>query len=106
MFFLQYGSTLATHSYRKRIALSELSQSLEVSYPTVRSYLGILKVRQIQHLAGKAFHEFLNTANFECLPEHPVLGAIWEWQVVKGYVVVFNVAYRNKNLAGFKILRG
>lgn len=86
---------------------TELARSLEVSHPTVRSYLDILTdfymVRQVQPWSGNTrkrlvkspkiylrdtglLHKLLNISDFESLLGHPILGASWEGFVVKNIV--------------------
>lgn len=100
--------TMLAHYHGQQIVFSELSKSLEVSHPTVKSYLDILTdfymVRQIQPWAGNTkkrlvkspkiylrdsgiLHKLLNISNFESLLGHPALGASWEGFVVENIVV-------------------
>lgn len=100
--------TMLAHYHGQQVVLSELSKSLEVSQPTVKSYLDILTdfymVRQIQPWAGNTkkrlvkspkiylrdtgiLHKLLNISNFEGLLGHPVLGASWEGFVIENIIV-------------------
>lgn len=100
--------TMLAHYHGQQIVLSEFGKSLEVSHPTVRSYLDILTdfymVRQIQPWAGNTkkrlvkspkiylrdsgiLHKLLNISNFEDLLGHPVLGASWEGFVIENIIV-------------------
>ena len=100
--------TMLAHYHGQQIVLSELSKSLEVSQPTVKSYLDILTdfymVRQIQPWAGNTkkrlvkspkiylrdtgiLHKLLNISSFEGLLGHPVLGASWEGFVIENIIV-------------------
>jgi predicted AAA+ superfamily ATPase len=103
----KFWSMLA-HYHGQQVVLSELSKSLEVSHPTIKSYLDILTdfymVRQIQPWAGNTkkrlvkspkiylrdsgiLHKLLNISSFESLLGHPVLGASWEGFVIENIIV-------------------
>lgn len=100
--------TMLAHYHGQQIVLSELGKSLEVSQPTVKSYLDILTdfymVRQIQPWAGNTkkrlvkspkiylrdtgiLHKLLNISSFEGLLGNPVLGASWEGFVIENIIV-------------------
>lgn len=100
--------TMLAHYHGQQIVLSELGKSLEVSQPTVKSYLDILTdfymVRQIQPWAGNTkkrlvkspkiylrdtgiLHKLLNISSFEDLLGHPILGASWEGFVIENIIV-------------------
>ncbi|WP_449436194.1 ATP-binding protein [Pedobacter steynii] len=100
--------TMLAHCHGQQVVLSELGKSLEVSQPTVKSYLDILTdfymVRQIQPWAGNTkkrlvkspkiylrdtgiLHKLLNISSFEGLLGHPVLGASWEGFVIENIIV-------------------
>lgn len=99
---------MLAHYHGQQIVLSELGKSLEVSHPTIKSYLDILTdfymVRQIQPWAGNSkkrlvkspkiylrdsgiLHKLLNISDFESLLGHPILGASWEGFVVENIIV-------------------
>lgn len=99
--------TMLAHYHGQQIVLSEIGKSLEVSHPTIKTYLDILTdfymVRQIQPWAGNTkkrivkspkvylrdsgiLHKLLNISSFEDLLGHPVLGASWEGFVIENIV--------------------
>lgn len=100
--------TMLAHYHGQQIVLSEFGKSLEVSHPTVKSYLDILTdfymVRQIQPWAGNTkkrlvkspkiylrdsgiLHKLLNISSFEDLLGHPVIGASWEGFVIENIII-------------------
>lgn len=100
--------TMLAHYHGQQIVFSELGKSLEVTHPTIKSYLDILTdfymVRQIQPWAGNTkkrlvkspkiylrdsgiLHKLLNISDFEDLLGHPVLGASWEGFVIENIIV-------------------
>jgi len=99
---------MLAHYHGQQIVLSEFGKSLEVSHPTVKSYLDILTdfymVRQIQPWAGNTkkrlvkspkiylrdsgiLHKLLNISSFEDLLGNPVLGASWAGFVIENIIV-------------------
>ncbi|MEM9986676.1 MAG: DUF4143 domain-containing protein, partial [Bacteroidota bacterium] len=101
--------TMLAHLQGQQVNLSALGKSLEVSHPTIRSYLDILTdlymVRQLQPWAGntkkrivkspKVFirdtgllHSLLGLPEFEDLLGHPVLGYSWEGFVIENILAV------------------
>lgn len=103
----KFWSMLA-HYHGQQVVLSELGKSLEVSHPTIKSYLDILTdfymVRQIQPWAGNTkkrlvkspkiylrdsgiLHKLLNISDFESLLGHPAVGASWEGFVIENIIV-------------------
>ncbi|EOR96106.1 hypothetical protein ADIARSV_0750 [Arcticibacter svalbardensis MN12-7] len=100
--------TMLAHYHGQQIIYSELGKSLEVTHPTIKSYLDILTdfymVRQIQPWSGNTkkrlvkspkiylrdsgiLHKLLNISSFEVLLGHPVLGASWEGFVIENIIV-------------------
>lgn len=100
--------TMLAHYHGQQVVLSEIGKSLEVSHPTIKTYLDILTdfymVRQIQPWAGNTkkrmvkspkiylrdsgiLHKLLNISSFEDLLGHPVLGASWEGFVIENIIV-------------------
>lgn len=100
--------TMLAHYHGQQVVLSEIGKSLEVSQPTIKTYLDILTdfymVRQIQPWAGNTkkrlvkspkiylrdsgiLHKLLNISSFEDLLGHPALGASWEGFVIENIIV-------------------
>lgn len=99
---------MLAHYHGQQVVLSEIGKSLEVSHPTIKTYLDILTdfymVRQIQPWAGNTkkrmvkspkiylrdsgiLHKLLNISSFEDLLGNPVLGASWEGFVIENIIV-------------------
>ena len=99
--------TMLAHYHGQQIVFTELGKSLEVSHPTIKSYLDILTdfymVRQIQPWAGNTkkrlvkspkiylrdtglLHRLLNISDFESLLGNPILGASWEGFIAENIV--------------------
>lgn len=102
---------MLAHYHGQQMVYSEIGRSLEVTHPTVRSYLDILTdfymVRQIQPWSGNTqkrlvkspkiylrdtglLHKLLNISDFEDLLGHPVLGASWEGFVVENIILALS----------------
>lgn len=102
---------MLAHYHGQQIVYSEIGRSLEVTHPTVRSYLDILTdfymVRQIQPWSGNTqkrlvkspkiylrdsglLHKLLKISDFEGLLGHPVLGASWEGLVVENIILALS----------------
>lgn len=100
--------TMLAYYHGQQVVLSELGKSLEVSHPTIKSYIDILSdfymVRPIQPWAGNSkkrmvkspkiylrdsglLHKLLNIANFDTLLGHPVLGSSWEGFVIENIIL-------------------
>jgi len=100
--------TMLAHYHGQQIVLSDFGKSLEVSHPTIKSYLDILTdfymVRQIQPWAGNTkkrlvkspkiylrdsgiLHKLLNISSFDDLLGHPILGVSWEGFVIENIIV-------------------
>src|SRR5690606_9435571 len=100
--------SMLSHYHGRQVSLSDLGRSLEVSHPTVRSYLDILTdfymVRQIQPWSGNTkkrlvkspkiflrdsgiLHRLLNISNIEGLLGHPLVGASWEGYVAENTII-------------------
>lgn len=98
---------MVSHFHGQQIVYSDLAKSLEVSHPTVKSYLDILTdfymIRQLPPWAGNTkkrlvkspkiylrdsgiLHKLLNISNIETLFGHPILGASWEGFVVENII--------------------
>lgn len=96
--------TMLAHLQGSQINMSTLGKSLEVSHPTIRSYLDILTdlymVRQLQPWSGNTkkrivkspkvyirdsgiLHRLLSIPDFEALSGHPVIGQSWEGFVIE-----------------------
>jgi predicted AAA+ superfamily ATPase len=99
--------TMLAHYHGQQIVYSELAKSLEVTHPTIRTYLDILTdfymVRQVAPWSGNTkkrlvktpkiylrdtglLHKLLNISDFEGLLAHPVVGASWEGFVVENII--------------------
>lgn len=99
---------MLAHYHGRQISFTDLSRSLEVSHPTVRSYLDILTdfymVRQVQPWSGNTkkrlvkspkiflrdsgiLHKLLNISNFDTLLGHPLVGASWEGYVAENIII-------------------
>lgn len=100
--------TMLAHYHGQQIVYSVLAKSLEISHPTVKSYLDTLTdfymVRQLPPWSGNTqkrlvkspkiylrdpglLHKLLNISDFETLLGHPVLGSSWEGFVVENIIV-------------------
>jgi predicted AAA+ superfamily ATPase len=100
--------TMLAHYHGQQVVLSDLGKSLEVSHPTIRSYLDILTdfymVRQIQPWAGNTkkrlikspkvylrdtgiLHKLLNISDFDSLLGNPIVGASWEGFVAENIII-------------------
>ncbi len=100
--------TMLAHYHGQQIVLTDLGKSLEVSHPTIKSYLDILTdfymVRQIQPWAGNTkkrlvkspkiylrdtglLHRLLNISDFDSLLGNPILGASWEGFIVENIII-------------------
>ncbi len=96
--------TMLAHYHGQQVNYSELARSLEVTHPTIKSYLDILTdfymVRQIPIWSGNTkkrlvkspkvylrdcglLHKLLNISDFDSLLGHPVAGASWEGFVLE-----------------------
>jgi uncharacterized protein len=103
----KFWSMLA-HYHGRQVSLSELARSLEVSHPTMRSYLDILTdfymVRQIQPWSGNTkkrlvkspkifirdsgiLHRLMNISDFDAFLGHPLAGASWEGFVAENIII-------------------
>jgi predicted AAA+ superfamily ATPase len=100
--------TMLAHYHGQQIVLTDLGKSLEVSHPTIKSYLDILTdfymVRQIQPWAGNTkkrlvkspkiylrdtglLHRLLNISDFDSLLGNPILGASWEGFIAENIII-------------------
>lgn len=98
---------MLAHYHGQQIVMTELGNSLEVSHPTIKSYLDILTdfymVRQLQPWAGNTkkrlikspkiylrdtgiLHKLLNISDFDSLLGNPVIGASWEGFVIENII--------------------
>ena len=99
--------TMLAHYHGQQVIYTELAKSLEVSHPTVKSYLDILTdfymVRQVPTWSGNTkkrlvkspkiylrdtglLHKLLNISDFDSLLGNPISGASWEGFVVENIV--------------------
>ncbi|MBX2898365.1 MAG: ATP-binding protein [Cyclobacteriaceae bacterium] len=98
---------MLAHYHGQQVNFSKLGKSLEVTHPTIKSYLDVLTefymVRQIQPWSGNSkkrlvkspkiyirdsgiLHKLFNVSTFESLLGNPASGASWEGFVVENIV--------------------
>lgn len=99
--------TMLAHYHGQQVNLSAIGKAMEVSHPTVKSYLDTLTdfymVRQVQPWAGNTkkrliktpkiylrdtglLHKLLNISDFESLLGNPIVGASWESFVAENII--------------------